>query len=326
VAPSLLHVRAFRSATGPSVHATAQPEPPRLPGAAAVRARPQPRSPKPSRCPPLGSATRAHAIARSTRTIARCGSRGSRLPSPLATGCRVRGGIGEPERIPRLGANCVNVEDCGPQRWGPRRCRVVEHQPETSPRGDPLPLSRFIAPFAPSAAGAPTASAARGPRRSMNPAVGGRGRPLFIGLGGGPARCRGDGERRAVSRSWGPTGRRSSQATARSGSRLPQHREQSSTRGRRRSPTGRSAGIWRRSEGAYSSVSEALRRRILVGMTDANRLAELRAEARHARERLDLYRAKVYGPRATSLTRLRELERVSEAAQDRLQAAERERP
>jgi hypothetical protein len=213
VAPSLLHVRAFRSATGPSVHATAQPEPPRLPGAAAVRARPQPRSPKPSRCPPLGSATRAHAIARSTRTIARCGSRGSRLPSPLATGCRVRGGIGEPERIPRLGANCVNVEDCGPQRWGPRRCRVVEHQPETSPRGDPLPLSRFIAPFAPSAAGAPTASAARGPRRSMNPAVGGRGRLLFIGLGGGPARCRGDGERRAVSRSWGPTGRRSSAST-----------------------------------------------------------------------------------------------------------------
>jgi hypothetical protein len=182
VAPSLLHVRAFRSATGPSVHATAQPEPPRLPGAAAVRARPQPRSPKPSRCPPLGSATRAHAIARSTRTIARCGSRGSRLPSPLATGCRVRGGIGEPERIPRLGANCVNVEDCGPQRWGQRRCRVVEHQPETSPRGDPLPLSRFIAPFAPSAAGAPTASAARGPRRSMNPAVGGREDPCLSGL------------------------------------------------------------------------------------------------------------------------------------------------
>jgi hypothetical protein len=182
VAPSLLHVRAFRSATGPSVHATAQPEPPRLPGAAAVRARPQPRSPKPSRCPPLGSATRAHAIARSTRTIARCGSRGSRLPSPLATGCRVRGGIGEPERIPRLGANCVNVEDCGPQRWGPRRCRVVEHQPETSPRGDPLPLSRFIAPFAPSAAGAPTASAARGPRRSMSPAVGGREDPCLSGL------------------------------------------------------------------------------------------------------------------------------------------------
>ena len=59
-------------------------------------------------------------------------------------------------------------------------------------------------------------------------------------------------------------------------------------------------------------------------MTDANRLAELRAEARHARERLDLYRAKVYGPRATSLTRLRELERVSEAAQERLRAAEKE--
>jgi hypothetical protein len=59
-------------------------------------------------------------------------------------------------------------------------------------------------------------------------------------------------------------------------------------------------------------------------MADAARLAELRAEAHHARERLDLYRAKVYGPRATSLTRLRELERVYEAAQSRLRQAERE--
>ena len=59
-------------------------------------------------------------------------------------------------------------------------------------------------------------------------------------------------------------------------------------------------------------------------MTDANRIAELRAEARHARERLDLYRAKTYGPRPTSMTRLRELEREHAAAQTRLEHAERE--
>lgn len=59
-------------------------------------------------------------------------------------------------------------------------------------------------------------------------------------------------------------------------------------------------------------------------MTDANRLAQLRAEARHARERLDLYRAKTYGPRPTSATRLRELERAQAAAQARLEHAERE--
>ena len=39
------------------------------------------------------------------------------------------------------------------------------------------------------------------------------------------------------------------------------------------------------------------------------RLVELEAEARHARERYQLYRAKAYGPRLTSAGRLRELER-----------------
>ena len=39
------------------------------------------------------------------------------------------------------------------------------------------------------------------------------------------------------------------------------------------------------------------------------RLEELRAEARHRREQRDLYRAKMYGPRATSMSRMRELER-----------------
>jgi len=37
------------------------------------------------------------------------------------------------------------------------------------------------------------------------------------------------------------------------------------------------------------------------------RIDDLRAEARYRRERLDLYRAKMYGQRPTTLTRLREL-------------------
>ena len=59
-------------------------------------------------------------------------------------------------------------------------------------------------------------------------------------------------------------------------------------------------------------------------MADAPRIAELRAEARYARERYDLYKAKTYGPRATSAKRLRELERAADAAQARLAHAERE--
>lgn len=51
-------------------------------------------------------------------------------------------------------------------------------------------------------------------------------------------------------------------------------------------------------------------------------VADLRAEAHYARERFDLYRAKVYGSRPTSMTRLRELERISEAATERLRHAE----
>ncbi len=51
-------------------------------------------------------------------------------------------------------------------------------------------------------------------------------------------------------------------------------------------------------------------------------LADLRADAHYARERYDLYRAKVYGSRPTSMTRLRELERISEAAAARLRHAE----
>lgn len=57
---------------------------------------------------------------------------------------------------------------------------------------------------------------------------------------------------------------------------------------------------------------------------DANRMEELRAEAHHHRARLDLYRAKAYGPRETSAQKLRELEQRSAAADERLHAAERE--
>jgi hypothetical protein len=58
----------------------------------------------------------------------------------------------------------------------------------------------------------------------------------------------------------------------------------------------------------------------------AERIDELAAEARYARERFDLYRAKMYGPRPTSPARMRELERTAEGAEERLRRArERER-
>jgi hypothetical protein len=58
----------------------------------------------------------------------------------------------------------------------------------------------------------------------------------------------------------------------------------------------------------------------------AERIEELEAEARYARQRADLYRAKTYGSRPTSPARMRELERVAEGAEERLRAArERDR-
>lgn len=62
-------------------------------------------------------------------------------------------------------------------------------------------------------------------------------------------------------------------------------------------------------------------------MSDSPRIEELRAEARHARDRFDLYRAKMYGLRPTTLARLRELERMREGADARLRRAlERQQP
>jgi hypothetical protein len=54
-------------------------------------------------------------------------------------------------------------------------------------------------------------------------------------------------------------------------------------------------------------------------------LAELEAEARYARERYELYRARAYGPRLTSAGRLRELERKSKLAESRLDRARADR-
>lgn len=53
-------------------------------------------------------------------------------------------------------------------------------------------------------------------------------------------------------------------------------------------------------------------------------MEELRAEARYARERYDLYRAKMYGLRPTSITRFRELERIRQGADARLRRAQQE--
>ena len=53
----------------------------------------------------------------------------------------------------------------------------------------------------------------------------------------------------------------------------------------------------------------------------ARRLEELQAGERVARERYELYRAKVYGPRPTSLGRLRDLDQAWKLAQSRLHRA-----
>jgi hypothetical protein len=59
-------------------------------------------------------------------------------------------------------------------------------------------------------------------------------------------------------------------------------------------------------------------------MASAYRLEELRADARYHRERRDLYRAKMHGPRPTSPARLRELEQACALSESRLLRAERE--
>ena len=56
-------------------------------------------------------------------------------------------------------------------------------------------------------------------------------------------------------------------------------------------------------------------------MSDEELLVRLQADARYARERFQLYRARVHGSRATDPTRLRELERTCQRAEARLRRA-----
>jgi hypothetical protein len=60
-------------------------------------------------------------------------------------------------------------------------------------------------------------------------------------------------------------------------------------------------------------------------MAGSPRIEDLLAEARYQRHRYDLYRAKVYGPRPTTMARLRELERGYQGAAARLRRAQQER-
>ena len=55
---------------------------------------------------------------------------------------------------------------------------------------------------------------------------------------------------------------------------------------------------------------------------ERNELERLRDEARYRRERLELYRARLYGGRAASQGKLRELQRASDGAAARLRRAE----
>jgi hypothetical protein len=59
-------------------------------------------------------------------------------------------------------------------------------------------------------------------------------------------------------------------------------------------------------------------------MTDRQtaRLDQLRAEADYHRQRLDLYRARLYGGRAVSTARLEEFQRASDSAAERLRQAQ----
>jgi hypothetical protein len=56
----------------------------------------------------------------------------------------------------------------------------------------------------------------------------------------------------------------------------------------------------------------------------ADRIDDLRTQARYARERYQLYKARALGQRPTSPQRLQELERACEQAETRLRFAEAE--
>ena len=61
-----------------------------------------------------------------------------------------------------------------------------------------------------------------------------------------------------------------------------------------------------------------------VSNEEQGRVEELRDEARYRRERLALYRARLYGGHALREDKLRELQRASDGAAERLRRAEGE--
>ena len=62
--------------------------------------------------------------------------------------------------------------------------------------------------------------------------------------------------------------------------------------------------------------------RVDTARDERNERERLRDEARYRRQRLELYRARLYGGRATSQVKLRELQRASDGAAARLRRAE----
>lgn len=59
-------------------------------------------------------------------------------------------------------------------------------------------------------------------------------------------------------------------------------------------------------------------------MTSPGGLDELRIDASYHRQRRDLYRAKMYGPRPTSPAQMKELERVCALSEGLLRRAEQQ--
>ena len=64
--------------------------------------------------------------------------------------------------------------------------------------------------------------------------------------------------------------------------------------------------------------------RAAVATDEANALAALTAEAKHASDRLRLYQARATTGRAFDPTRMRDLERTAQSARERLDFAKRE--
>jgi hypothetical protein len=75
-------------------------------------------------------------------------------------------------------------------------------------------------------------------------------------------------------------------------------------------------------EARAAGVTQQRRQPSRADRDEAARLDQLRAEARYRRERLELYRARMYGGRARNQTHLSELQRAYDGAASRLRSAE----